>query len=172
MSMGDVTIRRGTAADLPWLGEADRLALELLEDKSLFMTEDGAFAARHIQQEGFILIAEAEGKAAAYLLARLPGEAPDNLGRDADLPEEELGRVAHMESVVVLPEYRGRGLQKRLLAAGEEEAGRRGFRWAMATVSPENPPSLRSFLACGYREAARKEKYGGVLRCVMIKELE
>ena len=169
--MTEITIRRGREEDLPWICEADCRALSLMEDKSLFAVEGAEFTSRHISREGFILIAEAAGARAAYLMVRFPGSAPDNLGRDAGLAEEQLAQVAHMESVVVLPEFRGRGLQKRLLAAGEEAARQRGYRWAMATVSPHNPASLQSFLSRGYREAVRKEKYGGLLRCILIREL-
>lgn len=40
----------------------------------------------------------------------------------------------------------------------------------MATVSPDNPASLRCFLKNGYKEVLRKEKYGGMERIILKKD--
>ncbi len=165
------TIRKGERSDLKWIRRIELEALASLEDQTLFAIEDEAFAERHLEKEGFILICQVDGEPAAYLMVRLPGQAEDNLGRDAGVPADQLDQVAHMESVVVTERFRGRGIQKILLDRAEQEAIRRGYKLSMATVAPGNPASLRSFLALGYREVARKEKYGGLERCILLKKI-
>ena len=94
-------------------------AAAALDNPDLFVADDRAFIARHLGREGFTLLALAEGRAAGFLIVRLPGMAEDNLGRDLGLPPEMLGRVAHMESTAVLSPFRGHGIQKQLMARAE-----------------------------------------------------
>ena len=137
-----------------------------------FVADDREFIRRHIREEGRTIIARSEsGTLAAFLILRFPGDAEDNLSLDLPeiscLPEE----AVHMESVAVDPAFRGRGLQKAMVILGELTAESLGFSYAFATVHPENRASLKSMLGLGYRIAATKEKYGGKLRHVLVKEL-
>ena len=146
-------------------------AAAALDNPDLFVADDRAFIARHLGREGFTLLALAEGQAAGFLIVRLPGMAEDNLGRDLGLPPEMLGRVAHMESTAVLSPFRGHGIQKQLMARAEALLAGRGFSLCLATVHPDNAPSLHSFLRLGYRVALTKEKYQGRLRHILCKQL-
>ena len=53
----------------------------------------------------------------AYSIIRIPGNGEDNLGRDIGLPQEELGKVAHLQATVVHPLFRGNGLQRKMAKA-------------------------------------------------------
>lgn len=137
-----------------------------------YVTDDREFVERHIEEEGFTLLWKEKGETVGFLLVHLPGDGEENLGRDGEVPPEELCRVAHMESAAVLPRFQGNGLQKKLVAAAEELLRRRGIRYAFSTVHPENAPSLRSMRAQGYEIVQTKEKYGGKLRHILGKELK
>lgn len=50
----------------------------------------------------------------------------------------------------VLPAYRGKGLQKRLIRARERKAREMGWNW-LITDTRHNPASSNSLIACGYR---------------------
>lgn len=113
---------------------------------------------------------DGQGRIVGALLLRYPGEGPENLGRDIGLKEEELPLVVHMETAVVLPGFRGQGLQKRMILYMEKALEGTGFRYLMATAAPENTASMKSFLSLGYRSVLTKEKYGGLLRCILLKE--
>lgn len=89
-----------------------------------------------------------------YLFEKLPVEAEGGIARQAGLSGEELVHVAEMDSVAILPAWRGLGLQRRLEALGEREAARRGCRHLVATVHPRNRHSLDNFLASGFRVVA------------------
>lgn len=90
-----------------------------------------------------------------YLFEKLPVELEGGIARQAGLAGEELAHVAEMDSVAVLPAWRGLGLQRKLEALGEREAVRRGCRHLVATVHPRNHHSLDNFLASGFRVVAR-----------------
>jgi GNAT superfamily N-acetyltransferase len=50
----------------------------------------------------------------------------------------------------ILPAYRGRGLQKRLIRVRERKARKAGMTWLISDTY-ENPPSANSLISCGYK---------------------
>ena len=158
--------------DIPDIGRIMNVAARSVADPDYFVADDEEFVARHIDQEGFVLLAKADGKTAAFLIVRIPGAAEDNLGRDLHLPPEEWNRVAHMESVAVLPDFRGHGIQKKLMAEAERRLIQQGIRVSLATVHPDNSASLNSFLHMGYQVELTKLKYQSQIRHILKKELQ
>ncbi|MCR5703770.1 MAG: GNAT family N-acetyltransferase [Eubacterium sp.] len=143
-----------------------------LENPSFFVGDDLEFIKKHIKDEGRTILAKDQGKVVAFLILRFPKQNEDNLGRDIGITKEELLRVVHMESVGVLPEYRGKGLQEKLLAHAEELLLDEDFCYYMATVAPGNIPSQKNFEKKGYECVLMKEKYGSLLRRIYCKKVE
>lgn len=150
-------------------------AYESLSDKSFFICDDLPYVENIInnQQEGFALLCMADDKPAGTLLVRLPGLKEDNLGRDLMLGEDKLMNVAHMESAAVLPEFRGNGIQKKLLIYGKDYLAGHfpAVKYITATVAPLNIPSLKSFKAAGFKEMLTKEKYNGHMRIILLNNM-
>jgi ribosomal protein S18 acetylase RimI-like enzyme len=142
-----------------------------IDDTSIFVADDKAFVKSHIEKEGFIAVASFQNKIAAFLIVRFPEDSEDNLGLDLAFDEESLYRVNHMESVMVVEKHRGKLLQQKLIKFAEPIAKDMGYTIAMATVSPDNLYSLDNFLSLGYKEVLRKEKYDGVVRIILKKNL-
>ena len=143
-----------------------------LEDKTLYVCDDYKYVERHLEKEGFALVACSEkDEVVGSFLVRFPKAAEDNLGRDIGLAEEVLDKVVHMESVAVLPECRGYHLQERMLRCAEEMIDKNEYSYLLATVSPDNPASYLSFEKCGYSLVLTKEKYGGLLRRIYQKRI-
>lgn len=113
------------------------------------------------------------GYCAGVLLVIFPGEAEDNLARDMSL-KGYLMAVAHIESAAVRAESRGNGIQKKLIEYACDYLCRKcgNIRYAMATVSPDNIPSLKSFEKAGFKIMLTKEKYGGKLRHILMREIQ
>lgn len=139
-----------------------------LDDKTLFFCDDLEYVKSHIEKEGFGVKAQWEGKLVASLIVRFPGDAEDNLGRDVGI--EEIHKVAHIESVVVDKEYRGNGLQNKMIKFAEDRLKQIGYTYIMATVSPDNKHSLGNFERNGYEVMNIKEKYGGLRRAILLKK--
>ena len=163
-------------------GEEDADALAALIDTvyrglpepSWFMPDEAPYIKKLMRPEyGRVwkAIDAATGALAGLLMLYIPGDAPENLGKDAGFSEEEQQGVIHLESVAILPRYRGFGLQYRMMGIAEEEALRAGFRHMLCTVHPENHFSRNNMVRCGFQPVVRKEKYGGLLREVMWKPL-
>ena len=108
---------------------------------------------------------------AGLFIATIPGLSDDNLGLDAGLSQEELLQVIHMDSVAVLPSYRGYRLQRKLMQTAEDELKTAGYRYLFCTIHPENPYSMNNATALDYHVVKICEKYGGYLRAVLMKKL-
>lgn len=145
---------------------------ERMEDKSLYVCDDLEYIKDHIEKNGFGVVACNENsKIVGSFMLRYPGESDDNLGRDIGLQDCRLDEVVHMESVVVLPEYRGRALQLRMLKYAEKMIDRSRYKYFVATVSPDNKWSCDTFERNGYELVVTKEKFGGLLRRIYLKRV-
>ena len=145
-----------------------------MDRPELFACDDLPFIRAHLfdPAQGFGLVAVDEDDAiVGALVVRYPGADADNLGRDADLAGADLARVAHMESAVVHPSARGHHLQRAMIDQAERLIDAHAHPYLFATVAPDNAPSLATLEAAGYCRAARKQKYGGLDRLIMRKDL-
>ncbi len=145
-----------------------------MADKSLFAVDTLSleWIQKSTTETGIGITAwSGENELAGMLIACFPGMDEENLGWDIGLPEEQLPYVANMEAAAVLSAHRGHHLEQRMIAFAEEYLRRHTeVRYFMATISPENAPSLRSAEHNGYRAVLTKEKYGGWMRHIMLKE--
>lgn len=99
-----------------------------------------------------------------------PGLESFNYGYDLGFNEEQLLRVVQMDTAAVHPDYRGLGLQKKLMETAEAEIRRKPGRILLSTVHPDNVYSMNNLLKQGYIVAKTVEKYGSV-RNVLRKDL-
>lgn len=100
------------------------------------------------------------GRPAAVFSVLYPGLHPYNYGHDLGLRKEDLLRVVHMDTAAVHPDYRGLGLQAKLMYMAELELSGRGERILLSTVHPENKYSLNNMLRQGFMVQKRVGKYG------------
>ena len=102
---------------------------------------------------------------------RYPNMSADNLGKDIGLSSEELTKVVHMESVVVLSKYRCRALQSKMLQHAENLIDKNKYRYFVATVAPNNIASIKSFEKNSYKLVREVKKYGGLQRLIYLKKV-
>jgi len=63
--------------------------------------------------------------------------------------------------VGVIPQHRGKGLQKRLISVRERQARRMGLTQLVTYCVPWNPPSINSLISCGYKTYRPETPWGG-----------
>lgn len=139
-------------------------------------TQSTEWLNNHIESKGFTLVIENNTEIIGFLVVHFPGTDNDNLGLHLYHTVEELNKVAHMETTAVLPYHKGHQLMQKMLLEAEKilELQHPGkFKHLMATVHPDNMPSLKSFEKVGYNIIDRTEnKYGQDLpRFTVRKEL-
>lgn len=115
----------------------------------------------------------------AYRYIGFPGQNDKNLGLDINLPTNELKRVAHLETTVVRPDYRGNSLQSLTLQQAVPLIEELGYRHLLCTVSPQNFYSLFNIMKNGLKIKALKKKYGseengkdGLWRFILHRDIE
>ena len=149
-----------------------RSVYDALDDKSIFAVGDlcEEWVRERLTPPCFGIAARAPEGGLAGMLLVCRGDMGEGLGRDIGLPESSLPSVWEMDTAAVDPLHRGHRLEKRMLLYAETQLPG-DARLLMCTVSPDNPASLWSLQSVGYRIAATKEKYGGFLRHILVKEL-
>jgi GNAT superfamily N-acetyltransferase len=84
---------------------------------------------------------------------------------------ESWPKTGYVSRVGVLPDYRGNGLQKRLLAVCERKARAIGLKRVISTTY-RNPPSANSFVARQYRTYEPQVRWGAEDTIYWIKNLQ
>ena len=160
------------------LEEAVRLVrntAEKMKEKSWFVAESLEEFDRWMRKnQGWLYVARdrSSGQLAGMFFVVLPGLEEENLGYDIGMQGRQLYECAIMDTVVVLPEYRGMHLQYEMMQTAERKLRKEGYRYLLCTVHPENKFSRENVKRQGYKKMLTKEKYGGFLRDIWMKELE
>lgn len=150
--------------------ELQEVIIDNLENKNLFARTERNEFENMINGNGQVIgVTTEKDELIAFGAMVIPGLEDFNLGYDLDFSKDKLLKVAHVESTVVHPMFRGNGIQKILCKSLEEVAMERGCEIFCATVAPDNEFSLRILLSLGYKIAIEKEKYGGLKRFIVIK---
>lgn len=166
------TLRPATLEDAYEIWSVMDTVYEAMEDKDLFICDDLDYVKSILSGHGFGVVACAsDGKIVGNLLVYYPQTSKENLGHDLSFDDAQLSRVVHMDSSSVLPSARGHHLESRMLAYAESLIDTSRFSYLTATVSPDNAASLKSLLKNGYEIKVTKEKYSGLIRCIMLKKL-
>ena len=105
-------------------------------------------------------VAEDAQQLAGIFTVLYPGISPINYGWKLNLSEEDLQRVVNMDTAAVHPDYRGQGLQRRLMETAEREVG--SGKILLCTIHPDNRYSLRNALTAGYEIQATLPMYGSI----------
>ena len=194
--LSDYTLRLAIPEDAYEIWTVMDISSKSIEQKEHFICDDLDYVKDILSGHGFGVVAcDMNGKIVGNLLVKYPGLDKENLGYDvfvkssensADnrfphsnqsaeysifLTSENLKRVVHMDSASVHPEHRGHHLESRMIAFAETVIDTTKYIYSFATVSPGNRASLKSLERNGYQVMVTKEKYCGVMRCVMMKKL-
>ncbi|WP_349947178.1 GNAT family N-acetyltransferase [Lacrimispora sp. BS-2] len=167
-------IERTVHGDYQLVADVIQRVWQQIQEKDWFVADDSEYIFHTLKEGngiGYKAFEKDTGALAGVFIAALPGKGEENLGLDIGLPEEELAKVAHMETVAILPGYRGNGLQYSMMKSAEEELWKQGYRYLMCTVHPENRYSKDNMIKQGYKVVMTKEKYGGYLRDILLKKL-
>ncbi|PGD15813.1 N-acetyltransferase [Bacillus toyonensis] len=149
------------------------IIVEALEDKSRLQPLSQEEFQYILEGNGMMIGAFIENELVAFRALLVPPIDDEHLGLDTGLHENELQRVIYQEISNVHPNCRGNGMQKILAKVIMEELQKEDskYDYVCCTVAPFNIPSLKDKFAQGMEIAALKEKYGGSMRYVFVKEL-
>lgn len=149
------------------------VVVETLEDKSRLQPLSLEEFQYILEGNGMMIGAFIKNELIAFRALLVPPIDDEHLGLDIGLPESEIHRVIYQEISNVHPNWRGNDMQKILATVIMDELQKEDskYDYVCCTVAPFNIPSLKDKFAQGMKIAALKEKYGGSLRYVFVKEL-
>lgn len=165
-----IEIRKGTLADTEAHIALLREVRETMPQKEWFYL-DPPEEVRRMMAEGTmeLWVAMDGSRLAGSFDIMIPGLDEYNYGYDLGFSQEELLRVIHMDTAAVHPDYRGLGLQRKLMQAAEVEIRSRGEHILLCTVHPENEFSLNNIMKQGYAIQNELSKYGST-RYILRKD--
>lgn len=167
----DFILRKAEKKDISSISRLMQSAAASTKRREWFAADDDNYIKDHIEGHGFTIVAEAPcGEIAGFFIIKYPGFSKDNLGHYLNLPEMELPKVVHMDSAVVLPDYRGHRLQERMLKEAEKHLMLVPCRYLMCTIHPDNHYSRANMEKNGYQVVASDKMYGGFDRLVLLKK--
>ena len=162
MEIKDITIREATSQDAPLVAKAVLMALHYDDSHPLY----GVFrelAARTDAQYSYCnaLVAEVDGIPAGAIVgydgARLyelrePLQAimRARLGHEVAIEDETSAGEFYLDSLAVLPEFRGMGVGSRLLTAAAEKAFAAGHERVGLIVDFDNPRAEALYSSLGF----------------------
>ncbi|MFK4378832.1 hypothetical protein ABH948_004251 [Bacillus sp. RC218] len=149
------------------------VVVEALEDKGRLQPLSLEEFQYILEGNGMMIGAFIQNELIAFRALLVPPIDDEHLGLDIGLSESELHRVIYQEISNVHPNCRGNGMQKTLATVIMDELQKEDsqYDYVCCTVAPFNIPSLKDKFAQGMEIAALKEKYGGSMRYVFVKEL-
>ena len=159
---------------LPVIEQVQAKVIESLPEKAALQaltTEEFLFI---LNERGLLVGAFVGDELIGFRALLIPEIDEEHLGWDIGLPPEDLRKVIYQEISVVLPEYRGNRLQQKLAEVIMKELPNLDevFRYICCTVAPMNIPSLKDKFTQAMYIAALKEKYEGLKRYILMKDLE
>lgn len=157
----DLVFRKGSGEDTElFIRFLDEVRNRMPQKEWLYL--DPPEEVRKMMSDGILemWLALDHGRPAAVFSILHPGLHTYNYGYDLGLQEEELLQVIHMDTAAVHADYRGQGLQAKLMQMAEQELSGQGRRILLSTVHPENRFSLNNLLCQGYEIQKRVGKYG------------
>lgn len=167
-----IEIRRGTVSDTESFIDLMALVRQSMEHKQ-WLYLDPPEEVRNMMKNGTmsLWVAMDGNRMAGAFDILYPGLEQYNYGYTLGFSQEELHQVVNMDTAVVHPEYRGLGLQKRLMQHAEKALAGTGKHILMCTVHPDNHFSLNNVLSQGYTIQTTTVMYESV-RHVLMKIIE
>ena len=166
-TIGGLTVRKLTAADIDEVMKLQLCVYENLPDKSNFvLTTSDEFAETILMD--FAVGAFDGATLAAVSTVVMNRETDRNIGFVCGYEPHD---CVTYDTTFVRREYRGRGIQKQFIVLKDEAAVSAGAKFAFATVSPDNRYSLNNLLSSGFEIVDKKVMYGGEDRFVVKKDL-
>ena len=187
--MQNITLRKANKEDAAQIAELFMLAWpveEILESNGISYDElhdsitSAAASEETIYSYENTIVAEIEGKVVGAMCAydgadyqKFKQPRVDALGPDcgfAQLRETEEGEF-YLDSVGVVPEYRGRGIASRLFEAQCERAVSLGHKVAGLIVDEDKPQAEALYIRLGFRYIGDKDFFGHKMKH-MVRNLE
>ncbi len=165
-------IRPCTTQDLNDVMNLQKRILDGMEEKEWFAKTSRTENEKFFQKPNLLLGIYAEERLIAYGSMGFLEKDQENLGWDLGWPEEKVRNCTNLDTIVVDPAFRGKGLQRLLISLCIEQARKvKPGGTLLTTICPDNRYSMRNAEKEGFEILLRTKKYGGKDRYILGKAL-
>lgn len=165
--MTEINIRKAELRDVVAIESIQQRALDALVNPEALDPVPIDELKEEIKAD-LMAIAEIDGVVGAFRTMHIPTD--DYLGPYAGIADAKDSGLIYSDITIVDPDYRGLSLQRKLGEWLFEEVAAQ-YKMIMATVHPENTPSLKDKFHLGMHIIAMDRLYGGKLRFIFMKDL-
>ena len=173
MSLDKYSIRLCTSKDVKDIYDIQNIVIENFktEEKGYFLPFKEESYMRIVNDpinDGEIYGAFLDDKMVAWIFLSVSNRMKEIKNYIPDIE----GKCADIDGVIVLPEYRGNGLQKILVNYLEDRAKEKGITNIVAEVTFGNEHSLNNLKDLGYEIKTWYQKDENIKRHILLKRLE
>src|SRR5699024_1510324 len=163
-----------TIYDIDQILHVQQVVVDSLEDPSILATLTRDEFTFMLEGNGAIIGAFADDELIALRAVLEPPIDEEHLGLDIGLTGEALKLVLYQEISMVLPTFRGHGLQQQLATHIMQlvEDSHKVYTHICATVAPTNIPSLKDKFKQGMVSVILKQTYGDKWRYTFAKPIQ
>lgn len=173
MSLDKYSIRLCTSKDVKDIYDIQNIVIDNFktEEKGYFLPFKEESYMRIVNDpinDGEIYGAFLDDKMVAWIFLSVSNRMKEIKNYISDIE----GKCADIDGVIVLPEYRGNGLQKILVNYLEDRAKEKGITNIVAEVTFDNEYSLNNLKYLGYEIKTWYQKDENIKRHILLKRLE
>lgn len=149
-------------SDIENMVELQNLVAAGLKNPQTFVVDSKEFILTQVLDDGMgrAIGVFAEGRLVAFRTITFSGNDEYHLGRELNIPEDELDYVVHLEATVVHPEFRGNRLQAKMMTHTFDIIDKLGYYHVCCTIHPFNYPSLKNVMDSGLAIEALDRRVG------------
>lgn len=168
----NINIRKCDVSDLDEIYNIQNIIIENFkpEEKGYFLPFDKETYLKILNnpiKDGEIYGAFIDNKMIAWVFLSIS----DRMEKLKDLIPNLAGNCVDIDGVVVLPKYRGCGIQKMLVNYLEEKAKQKSIKNIIAEVTFGNVYSLNNLEELGYKKQTWYQKDGNIKRDILLKQM-
>lgn len=173
-SQSQFTFRLLTEQDVDDILSIQKVVADALTDQTILETLSRDEYLYMLEGNGAMFGVFAGDEFVGFRAVLEPPIDEEHLGHDINLAEDELKHVLYQEISMVLPSYRGHGLQQQLATEIMEHVTQsdKTYTYICSTVAPVNIPSLKDKFNQGMYTVTLKQTYGEKWRYTFVKPLE
>lgn len=172
----DIIIREATQGDALFMAERIMWAIGITNAKDSDIEKLSAVCAMKDVLYSYenTLIAEIDGQPVGIMISydgalysTLRVKTFSEVGRSmncdfSNMADEAEAGEYYLDSLAVSPEFRHRGIGRKLLTAAMESGRKLGIGKATLLVSPQNPPALRLYSSLGFKTTRMVHAFGHI----------
>ena len=173
IAKGKYALRPLNTSDIEQVLHIEKCVSQTLKDPKLYYFEPHEFFHEQLQNPNSAIGAFYNDQLVGFEIATFPGLNKNNLGIDiGGLNDEELRHVVQLGPGAIHPDHREKGLLKLIQEVHLESLKEIGYKHFLATISPNNYPSLKVTLSHGFIIKQLKVKYTDLLRYILHLDMD